>query len=873
MPTKPTLARVDTPQPPLYELCTTFPTIPTREIPRDQYLHTFERVTAGSVDLLVLEGDGGIGKTTLLSQFARRHPRTAISSFVTPMPRYGFDPATLRRDYVTQLLSILYPKQSFAHGDERDGVLQTLIQKLKRRHTSRSIYFILDGLTDISDPIMRQEVARFLPIGQGFPVILAGEQKLLPAQLRDNARVKATQAVNFSLTEVQQYLAGLDLSDSSVRTVYLECGKGIPAHVAAARRCIVAGVDVDRIRGRGIRDLFDYEWEQVVTDDMSSRLLSLIAHSRHRLTTHTLSQILSVEENRIRQIVAQLPFLEFQTDSLCVTFISRTFAEFVSQKLARTKSMVLDSIVDYLRKLEDGDASGKTDPLPAYYRESGRLEEVISFLSPKYFIDILKRSESLSPLRTQLEVGLEVAAELRQDGQLVQFGLECSAIREIEGSLVSRSEIEALVATEQVPEALALAAACPLREDQLHLLSVVARCERERGVVQSDEISDQIRYLFDQLDARQLGEKAIDIAADLYACFPDLAVDLVEQSASADGSENELDIAYLRLSIAAVTRQLQTDGRQDDLELIRARIKNSRLRGFTGALSSRVESAEEIIAEAARLGTASDRLFFVRKWLADNSERADAVDVAEYGLRTLIESTRYSPNIRVLRELSTPLLYSSDAERARSLVRSIEAQGSIIGESGPTEEVVRLQLNLAVAESQFDFEACAGRLLEVCLEVDAVSDLATKSSCLARCLVALRSVDASGEIERREGLTSLCQEELEKAIASLLADTAQQVEVTSGIINALASFNADRALAVATSLNTAVRREQALLIAIDAILENKPDAAELKSVHGACKRLRTPEARDYVTAAIAEYLTQRHSAHDTAPDRVHIRTI
>ena len=371
MPTTPTLPQVDTPPTPLYELCTTFPTSPTQEIPRDQYLDTFERVTADSVDLLVLEGDGGIGKTTLLSQFARRHPRAAVSSFVTPMPRYGFDPATLRRDYVSQLLSVLYPKQSFAHRDERDGTLQTLIQKLKRRHSSRSIYFILDGLTDISDPIMRQEVARFLPIGQGFPVIISGEEKLLPAELRDNTRVRTMQAVNFSLTEVQQYLAGLNVSDSSVRTVYLECGKGIPAHVAAVRRCMEAGIDVDRMRRRGITDLFDYEWGQVVTDEISSRLLGLIAHSRHRLTVYTLSQMLSVDEDRIHQIVAKLPFLEFQTDSSYITFVSRKFADFAAEKLSATKSKVLDSIVDYLRKIEDGDTSGITNPLPEYYRESG----------------------------------------------------------------------------------------------------------------------------------------------------------------------------------------------------------------------------------------------------------------------------------------------------------------------------------------------------------------------------------------------------------------------------------------------------------------------------------------------------------------------
>ena len=860
---KPTLSPVDTTAPPLHELCTSFPTNPTREIVRDQHLDTFERVFAGSVDLLVLEGDGGVGKTTLLSQFAKRHPRTAISSFVTPMPRYGFDPAALRRDYASQLLSVLYPRQSFAHRDDRDGVLQTLIQKVKRRYASRRIYFILDGLTDISDPIMRQEVSRLLPIGHGFAVIISGEQKLLPSDLRDNTRLKTTQAVNFSLAEVRQYLAGLGLSDASVRTIYLECGKGIPAHLAAVRRCIMAGIEVDRMRGRGIRDLFDYEWEQVVTDGISSRVLGLISHSRHRLTVHTVSQILSVTEDHIREVVARLPFLVFQPKSSCVTFVSRAFADFASERLSSAKSDVIDGIVDYLKKRDNGEPSDVMDPLPTYYRESGRLEEVISFLSPKYFSGILNRSESLYPLREQLEIGMEVATELCQDGQLVQFGLECSAIREIEASLVSRSEIAALVTTEQVPEALSLAAACPLREDRLHLLAVIARCERERGVVPSEEITDQIRYLFDQIDARYLGDKAIDIAADLYPCFPDLAVDLVEQSSSRGRSENEVDIAYFRLSIATAVRQIESGGGQDDLELIRGRIRDSRLRGFTGALSSRGESADEIVFQTERLETASDKLFFLRKWLSENSERTDALDVAEYGLTTLIESTGYSPNIRVLRELSTPLLYSKDEIRARSLVRSIDVQGAIIEQKGPTEEVVRLQLNLAVAEFQFDVVACVNRLLEVCLEVDSVADLATKSSCLARCLVALRSVDDTGEIEEKEGLASLCREELEKAITSLLADTAEQVDVTRGIIRALGSFDVDRALAVAVSLNTAARREEALLVAIDAILENRPDPAELKSVRIACKGLRMQESLDHVAAAIAEHLAQRHSAHQT----------
>ena len=53
----------------LHEHCATFPPLPDQEIHRDQHLETLIRVFSGPVDLLVLEGAEGTGKTTLLSQF------------------------------------------------------------------------------------------------------------------------------------------------------------------------------------------------------------------------------------------------------------------------------------------------------------------------------------------------------------------------------------------------------------------------------------------------------------------------------------------------------------------------------------------------------------------------------------------------------------------------------------------------------------------------------------------------------------------------------------------------------------------------------------------------------------------------------------
>ena len=736
----------------LYDLCMTFPHQPDREIVRDQYLETFERMFHGSVDLLVLEGDDGIGKTILLSQFARQHPRTAVSSFVSPMERHNYDPVTLRKDYSAQILSILDPTRLVTPGDERDGVLQSLFQKLKRRHGRRPIYFILDGLTDILDPVMLKEVVHLLPIGFGFPVIISGEASLLPSELKDSRRIKITQASNFSFSEVQQYLNDMKLDEADIRRIYQDSGKGIPEILAILRRCLKTGIDLVVLQGGDVESLYEEEWKNAIRDGLTRKLLSLVAHSNHRLTVSSISGILGVDTDLVLGKVQPLQFIEIGARSDYVAFVSRSFLSFAVDKLSDLKRSVVTLLAEHLVKLEAKDDPLAAATVPGHLQDLGQLDRVISYLSPEYFRRVLETSESFDPLRKQLRVGIDVAAQLRRDGDLVRFGLESSAIREIETAQVSRSEIEALVATNQVSEALSLAANCPLREDRLHLLGVVGRCVKERGLPVNEDIVGQIRRLGEQIDARFLGDKAIDIAADVFPCCPDVAIGLIEQGASSSGDENELDIAYVRLSMATALRQSSSVSDQNDLDAIRRQIRNPRLRRFSSAVSGMVQSAMEIIDEIKTLDTTSDKLYVLRKWAIENATRSDTLSVVDYALTTIVEATGYAPNARVLRELSTPLTFMKDRDIVRRLVRSFDGQCTTVEERGPTEEIVRLQLNLAVAESIYDEQACTDRLVGVYLDVDELEDLSTKSSCLGRILSALKKMGCSDRIEDKEHL-------------------------------------------------------------------------------------------------------------------------
>ena len=284
---------------PLHVLCSTFPPHIDHEIGRDHLLDTYESVFSRPVDLLVVEGESGIGKTTLLSQFARRNPICSVCSFVPPIRRQNYDHQTLRRDYCAQLHAILNPRESSQPEHDRDGVLESLIQKLKRRRGKANYYFLLDGLTDITDPIIMNEVARLLPIGHGFPVIITADARKLPSELIARQATQTTLAVRFSLSEVHQYFDDLQLTDANIRDLYQDCGKGIPAPLASVRRSLLAGAEISALRQENIHNLYEQEWRHAISDTIAERIVAIVAHSRHRLTAQSLTEVLQIDSDML----------------------------------------------------------------------------------------------------------------------------------------------------------------------------------------------------------------------------------------------------------------------------------------------------------------------------------------------------------------------------------------------------------------------------------------------------------------------------------------------------------------------------------------------------------------------------------------------
>ena len=106
-------------------VCQSFPEMPQPEIYRENFLDTLETILESGTELVVVEGESGIGKTTLLAQFARRHPDYTLSLFTRSVSRWTCDPEILRFDLCNQIQWILRQEELSSMADANDTFLRS----------------------------------------------------------------------------------------------------------------------------------------------------------------------------------------------------------------------------------------------------------------------------------------------------------------------------------------------------------------------------------------------------------------------------------------------------------------------------------------------------------------------------------------------------------------------------------------------------------------------------------------------------------------------------------------------------------------------------------------------------------------------------
>jgi len=844
-------------------ICRNFPKSPDSEVYRENLLDTIDRIFKSDSDLLIIEGNEGIGKTTLLAQFTKRHADSALSLFIKPVSRLSYSPEYLR-EVLCEQINCIFPKNQIDPNLVNDLLLQNQLPKLQKiaLRYKKVFYFVIDGLYDLPEEdfhiqnIILQET---LPLGlEGFRFLLSGDLKKLPQNIQKTVSCKPFPLPYFSLDETKRYLKNLELDDHILEDIHKMC-QGVPEHLASVRRLIQSGAKIQNIFDEDpdkLPDFLGIEWRKIKEASNEQKMvLALITFGRKIYSTEEISRILNLNLPQVEESLQSFTILKADSKNKCIDFVSESMRKFASKQLQDKKEDVTNSIIDDL--LKDTESEKTLYSLPDYYEQAGRFNDLLDYLNPEYFSKILERSQSLYPVRQRTEMGLMSSQKLNKDKALIRFSMQKSVITELEKTEIWKSEIEALMALKRYDSALALVHSTIFKEDKLHLLTTVAKIKCEERLTPEPELLEEIELLYKQIDHKYLAKRATEIASNLIWFNPDLAIELIDASINIQEDEEDHDWAFAKLSILALAANYNESLPSDIAERIQSRIRDPKLLKFTHALSIFFGefSASEVIEQAEKLEL-QNRLFFIKNWVIVNQNKEKIADIIDYALDLLIKNTPYTPKTRDLREIATPLPYISDEKRARKLLGRFDSLKGTIENLGITVDYVRLQLLLAHTESKYDFEAASNRVLEVYWYIADIDELTTKAECLAWMVSTFNKIDTQGMLEKKEGILDVTKKELKSNIEEILNTTADHYNVTKGIIKALSISEPNIAIEIAQLLNITMHRDLATLELIKTMIEAPFNKIDFPLISEAINKIEDIDFKDEALIKVIEYLSE-----------------
>ncbi len=330
-----------------------FPQILASQVYRENILDTIDTIFEGDTQLLVIEGGEGIGKTTLLAQFAKKYPHQTFSLFIKPTSRWTYDPSFLLLDLCSQIYWALYQKELHEPNPIDAGFLRVSIFQLQRLTRQKPYYFLIDGLEDIpaEESPAREAILEMLPLGlSGFRFLLTGDLRHLSPYIPRDIPAKSFPLAKFTLDETMKYMGDLTDDREVIEEIHRAC-RGGPGSLASVRRIVHAGITPQQFREdlpNKLPHLFEIEWRAIDADDESlCLLLAIIAHSIETHTIEDLARIAQLPEERVRTLFQGVGFVVVSSSHDEVNFVSEAFRKFAADRLHSLKEQVnayLDTI-------------------------------------------------------------------------------------------------------------------------------------------------------------------------------------------------------------------------------------------------------------------------------------------------------------------------------------------------------------------------------------------------------------------------------------------------------------------------------------------------------------------------------------------------
>ncbi|MCW8312062.1 hypothetical protein K7A41_12580 [Sphingobacterium sp. InxBP1] len=836
------------------------------EVKRDNIIQTIKSKLSKH-NVLFIEGDDGIGKTTLLHQFIARNPDNCISHFIDGGDAITNSLSSILSSicnqihFLTKKIELYDEVDTNKYTDEswlKDYFTTCLSQLTKFRNSE--IYFIFDGIEEISKERLeeiKENILDFIPYHKSnIRLILSGKQNR--PLLKSNVGFDKLEMIVLSIDESIR-IYGQSISTREFEEINKICQNN-PGKIVFFRDLIktsaISVKDLTQNLSSDFNSLYNYVWTNYhKSEENIDSLLAIIAFQEQKYDAKELTNIINkpnIDEAKVIDSLRQIPFIRKNYRGT-FEYIFDGFKSFAEKKLARYKTRVEQSIINHLiNNLQDVNS---LILLPEMYKKTGNTDELVKLLdkNTKWY-QLLKESEKISVVSRVSHVALQTIQgknENKYIPTILKYSVLKSSLKDLSQTTVWQHEIATNLVIGRYIDAINLANIAFLKEDKLKMFASIAKAYIENEQKVPDEISYKILELYDDIDAskdfKNIKEAGMEIASLLMYSNPQLAFRLIEElSGSIQDNDNAFDwaLAQISLSIHSNIDRLNDVSKEDINSKVYSKIRNPHIKEFADAILhlSENQTFQEIIDKVNQLESTSQKLFLIRNWIGKNIKNRNISEVITLGLSLVVnKSDKYVPKSADYRVFALPLPHISDKDVVDDIIKTIESYVGSIQSTSTTNDLLAIKLYITRAICNFEIEKGEERLLDIYSEIENIDDLPTKCACFAMYANEASKISQSNEsLDLTIYLTS-AREAIKQNIDKILSQTASHFEIVQNIITNLVRLYPEDAIDICRKLNKSIDRDNAFLETIATYLKQKNDRIETKILDELINSITDPD--------------------------------
>lgn len=824
----------------MYYYSVTKPCAVTNEIFRKAELAMCEKRLAED-NVLCLYGEDGVGVTTILAQFAREHGENCVSYFYDGLDIMLLDPEIMEHSIVEQLYWYVKGKDASFNMREAESAPLTALwasvyRKIKR--SDKPLYFVFDGFDNIP-PEKLETVKRFLAMmiwSQGR-FIFSGKKEKIRQLIPSNAKltIHEHEILALSDAEVKDYFrkSVSDITDEALETL-CKITRGLGKRMETVlHRYVEKGKLQELLHSdvTGTSDLYEDDFRQIFGnhDTLTQNLFALLTYTDFPLQVPVAATILSVDEKSFNELVGKYSeFIYISKAGIC-SLRQEGFHKYLKIQL---KSLKQDIELRILRVLQMPQyMASHCSFIPQLMKTLHQTDQLVNFLSKENIQKIFVDKQSQAALNEQCEYGYEACKENpeKYTATLFRFAINKSTSREIEKNELWDNELEALLATGHVEQALALSQNVYLSEERLKAFLLIARRKEYLPPADYEILKENISQLVSTIQFEKIPDKAIELAKLLLPIDYESAIGIVDKVAKANKETINADRLYSLMSLMSNRTDGETTGNVTNFDLVSSKIEDEELRTFTHAAKNLFAdvSVDYFLEELSKLPSNSRKLHLLQIWLPEHENKEHIGKAVLEAIQLIVAvSDTDMPKAKILNTVcqSMSKMTLDEMTKAMTYVESITDTIKY-----PTFDFVDAELTIIEATKDVLPEKSKSHLVDLYLYIQDLEDESVRVACLSKLLGKFEYLGKKSETEKTlDSSTIELRREIIEGVRHLLMETAYHLKVVEEPIKALVCGYPTMIDELISQVNTEERKKRAYsLAASQYLLKQKEEKIRL----------------------------------------------